>query len=93
MRILGNIDHPEWKITVFKMDNRISVKLETGMYEQIYKFRTGEGIETIEDMRQWTDADFLQAAGRLFASMHQNSLGAISRNTALSGSDIFEEII
>jgi hypothetical protein len=93
MRILGAIDHPEWKITVFKMDNRLSVKLETGLYEQIYKFRMGEGVETLEDVRQWMDADFLQAAGRQFAAMHQNRLGAMARKSAQEERAEFEEII
>ena len=34
MRILGYLEHPTLKITVFKMDNRISVKFENSLYEQ-----------------------------------------------------------
>ena len=93
MRILGAIDHPEWKITVFKMDNRLSVKLETGLYEQTYKIRMGEGIETLDDARLWMDADFLQAAGRQFAAMHQNRLGAMARKSTQEERAEFEEII
>ena len=39
MRILGYIDHPVVKITVFKMDNKFSVKFESIHYEQTFKFR------------------------------------------------------
>lgn len=91
MRIIGSIDHPEWKITVFKMDNRLSLKLETGLYEQTYKFRMGEGMESLEDVQRIVDPVFLQAAGRLFAAMHQAHLGALSRSSVAD--DEFEEII
>ncbi|MFZ2900628.1 MAG: hypothetical protein WA004_18485 [Saprospiraceae bacterium] len=93
MRIIGNIDHPDWKITVFKMDNRLSVKLETGLYEQIYKFRQGEGMETLEDIRAFLDQDFLVAAARHFSSMHQARLAAQARKVSIAGEDSFDEII
>lgn len=92
MRILGAIAHPEWKITVFKMDNRLSLKLENGLYEQTYKFRTGDGMESLEDVQRIVDPAFLQAAGRQFAAMHQAHLGALSRSSEAS-SDEFDEII
>ncbi|MBK7407661.1 MAG: hypothetical protein IPJ40_06005 [Saprospirales bacterium] len=92
MRIIGSIDHPEWKITVFKMDNRISLKLEAGMCEQTYKFRTGEGMESLEDVQRLVDAAFLKAVGLQFASMHQTQVGALSRSIQ-AGEDEFDEII
>lgn len=90
MRIIGTIDHPEWKITVFKMDNRLSVKLETGLYEQIYKFRTGERVDTLEEVRQFLDQDFMEAVARHFASMHQARLASLSKKQA---EEDFDEII
>jgi hypothetical protein len=93
MRIIGHIDHPDWKITVFKMDNRLSVKLETGLYEQIYKFRQGEGMDTMEDISAFLDQDFLAAAARHFSSMHQARLAAQARKDAAEGEESFDEII
>lgn len=93
MRIIGHIDHPDWKITVFKMDNRLSVKLETGLYEQTYKFRQGEGMDTLADVSALLDQDFLAAAERHFASMHQARLSAQARKDAAEGEEPFFEII
>ncbi len=80
MRILGNIDHPQLKITVFKMDNRLSVKLETGLYEQIYKFRDGEGIDQLEDVKALLDEPFFAAAFQGFQNMHALRMATVARN-------------
>jgi hypothetical protein len=93
MRIIGHIDHPEWKVTVFKMDNRLSVKLENGLYEQIYKFRAGEAVETLEDVRAMLDEEFAREAGEVFARMHHIRLSAGSRRSAPEGEEHFDEII
>jgi hypothetical protein len=82
MRIIGNIDHPELKITIFKNDNRISVKLESGLYEQTYKFRDGEGIENAEDV----------GVQEMLRNMHQLKMNALSSQSSDS-SESFEEII
>ncbi|MBK7870450.1 MAG: hypothetical protein IPJ74_07085 [Saprospiraceae bacterium] len=52
MRIIGYIEHPVLKITVFKMDNKISIKFESGLYEQTYKFRSGDTISNLGDVKK-----------------------------------------
>ena len=61
MRIAGYIEHPVLKITIFQMENKLSVKLESGLFEQTYKFRTGEQINTVEDIRKLVDDTFIAA--------------------------------
>ncbi len=79
MRIVGYIDHPVMKITLFKMDNRLSVKFETGLYEQTYKFRVGPGIESPEDVKKIVTPEFQQQVLDLFAPMHKNKNEAVLR--------------
>ena len=50
MRVIGNIDHPILKITAFKMDNKLSIKFESGLFEQTYKFRESEQLRLKEDV-------------------------------------------
>lgn len=38
MRIIGNIQHPDIRITVFHMNNKFIVKMEAGPMEQVFKF-------------------------------------------------------
>jgi len=50
MRIIGEFDAGDIKITVFKMNERISIKFEKNLLEQTYKFRDGSGINTPDDV-------------------------------------------
>ncbi len=93
MRIIGYIEHPSLKITVFKMDNRLSVKFETGLYEQTYKFRTGPGMETMEDVKEKVDEALLQEVEVLFVQMHQIKNQAMMRHLEVKEEDEFDEII
>ncbi len=93
MRIVGYIDHPTLKITVFKMDNKYSVKFETGLYEQIYKFREGEANNGMEDVSKIVDAAFCEAVLQEFNRMHAIKNQAQARLFPMLQQDAFEEII
>jgi hypothetical protein len=78
MRIAGEIKHPEWKITLFKMDTRISVKFEEGQLEQTYKFRTGDFIQTVEDVKRLVDRKFIEKVTSIFQQMTDLSTEAVT---------------
>lgn len=92
MRIIGEIDHPSLKITLFKMDNRLSVKFESGFYEQTYKFRMADGLETAEDLKRLVDDGFVQAVNDQFVQLHRIKLEALARHTPPK-EDEFETIL
>jgi hypothetical protein len=93
MRIIGYIDHPGLKITAFKMDNKLSVKFETGLYEQTYKFRESEGLKNFEDIKKLVDEPFVNNVLAQFERMHSTKLEAMDRNLPAEKADEFEEII
>lgn len=94
MRIIGYLETPGMKTTVFKMDNRLSVKFETGHYEQTYKFRSGEGLDTLEDVQRLIGEAFIQEVAHLFREMHKTRIQAsASLQNKPEGSDDFENII
>lgn len=93
MRIIGYIEHPNLKITVFKMDNRLSVKFETGLYEQTYKYRTGDGMESLEDVKKQVDQAFIEQIEKMFVDMHQAKNQALKRNQDQGQEDEFDVII
>jgi len=93
MRIIGDIEHPNLKITVFKMDNKLSVKFESGMYEQTYKFRVTDSLENMEDIKKIVDAPFIQSVETELIKMHQIKNEALSRSIPATEEDEFEEII
>jgi hypothetical protein len=92
MRILGYVEHPQLKITVFKMDNRISVKFENEGYEQTFKLGADDRVADLEKVKTWIDAPLLESVQNVFQNMHQNRLAAFSRNFS-NANQLFEEII
>ncbi len=76
MRILGEIAHPAYKITVFKHDQRVLLKIEHGLLEQTYKFRESDDINKIEHVSPLLTEAFLESVTDTFRTMH----GAISES-------------
>jgi hypothetical protein len=93
MRIIGEIPHPQLKITVFSMNNRISLKLEDGMCEQTYKFREGSGVETFQDVQQIVDEGFCQEVLRILRRMQYLQQKSISLFNGPNDLDEFDKII
>ncbi|MFK7936015.1 MAG: hypothetical protein AB8G22_21050 [Saprospiraceae bacterium] len=93
MRIIGYIEHPHLKVTVFKMDNKLSVKFESGLYEQTYKFRMTEQLETLEDVKKLVDMPFLLAVEEELQRMHRVRNAALSRKIKTSETNEFPTII
>ena len=91
MRIIGEIEHPIYKITVFSMNNRLSVKIEDQLIEHIFKFRDGSGIENLEDVRAFINDEFLAKVAESFTSLNQARIKSIIHMQ--SAEDEFDEII
>lgn len=68
MRVVREISHPQFKITIFSWNNRYLVKLEQGLLEQTFKVSeldlTGD-----EDVLAILDAEFLHQAHLRFQEM------------------------
>ena len=79
MRIVGDIEHPRLKITIFKMDERYSIKFESGLYEQTYKIRSSETINSPEDVKALVDTDWLSDVETILKHMHRSSIQAQQR--------------
>lgn len=68
MRIVGDIPHPHMKITIFRMNDKLSIKFEAGLVEHIMKFRDGSPLHDIEALK---------------AAMSQEALHQIQSNLKL----------
>ena len=93
MRIIGNIEHPVLKISVFKADNRISVKFENALYEQTFKLGDDERFSSLEAVQSWVDAALMEEVMAGFRLMHAARLAAMSRRFPNNEQDAFEQII
>ncbi len=93
MRIIGTIEHPTLKISVFKNDGRTSLKIETPLYEQTFKLGTDERFATPEGVQKLVDEQFLEEVLATFEAMHRARLAASNRLAPLAGGEVFETII
>ncbi len=78
MRVVGEILHPECKITIFNWNNRYLVKLEQGSFEQTFKIQEFD-LASEQDIKSVVSEDFIQAALRRFESMDQSLSDAMSK--------------
>ena len=79
MRVIGYIEHPSLKISIFKNDGRTSVKFENEQYEQTFKLGDDERFATVEGVQKWVDQDLIEKVSAGFRLMHEAKLQAMSR--------------
>lgn len=87
MHIIGEIPHPKFKITIFKMNHRIALKIEDNGLEQWYKFRDGAFENGVADLKQAVDKSFIDRSISIFKSMHANKVELLSSNSEEVGFD------
>ena len=80
MRIIGYIPHPTIKITVFKTDNKLLLKLETALYEQTYKFRMNHQMDGFQAIEKLMDEPFLKQTLDIFNQMNACKQSSVERN-------------
>ena len=91
MRILGDINHPKYKITAFVSNGKISIKIEHGLLEQTIKFRDGADIESLENVNAFLDSGLLLAIDQNFNNLQKAKMDALVKMH--SGKDKFDVII
>ncbi|MEY3194006.1 MAG: hypothetical protein RIQ78_102 [Bacteroidota bacterium] len=93
MRIIGNIEHPFLKISVFKADHRVTVKFENALYEQSIKFGDDDRFSNLDAIRQLVDDKLLLDILEGFRQLHAARISAMKRSFPSDTSQEFEEII
>ncbi len=71
MRIIGEIAHPECRITLFHWNNRYLVKLEKDYLEQTYKIDQFE-LSSEQDLKALVNDAFVRGALERFREMEQS---------------------
>lgn len=93
MRIIGVIPHPSLRISVFRNDNRLTVKFESAYYEIAFKLGDDDRFRTVEDVAALLDPPFLEAVQAQFESMHGTRLSAFTRRFSNREAEEFESIL
>jgi hypothetical protein len=80
MRIIAELPHPEFKITLFNMNNKYIIKFEQGQLEQSYKLSeldlSGGGVNEIF---QIIDEEFMKTVTERFKTMRSDFSSAYQR--------------
>jgi hypothetical protein len=79
MRVVGEIEHPRLKITIFKNDGKFSIKFEAGLLEQIYKFRDDERLGGVDAVKSLVDAAFIAEIEGILTTMKTAQISAMER--------------
>jgi hypothetical protein len=68
MRVVGEIPHPELKITIFHWNNRYLIKLEAGPFEQTFKIEEYD-LSSEEEIKSIVNEEFIQQSIIRFSDM------------------------
>ncbi|MCU0356347.1 MAG: hypothetical protein MUE95_02080 [Cyclobacteriaceae bacterium] len=71
MRVIGEIAHPQCKITLFSWNNRYLIKLEKGLLEQTFKINQYD-LAAEEELRQVVNESFISQAMTRFDDMERD---------------------
>lgn len=73
MRVIGEIPHPDIKITIFYMNQKYLVKFEMNGLEQTYKISEFDYlIQSVDDIKKVVSKDLIHRVLSLFAEMQKS---------------------
>jgi hypothetical protein len=78
MRTLETIPHPEFLISIMYFNEKFILRIETGPYEQVYKF-TREMASSQDALKKYITPSFLTEVKENFNRMHQTLLSQFSK--------------
>ena len=69
MRIIAELPHPDFKISILNMNNKFIVKIEKGALEQTYKIPDADLTDGVNSVFELLDEAFLSTVTNRFAEM------------------------
>lgn len=79
MRIIAELPHPEFKISIFNMNQKFIVKVEQGTLEQSYKMDEMDLTDGVNSIFELLDEEFLKTVSSRFAEMRKDYQNAYFR--------------
>lgn len=72
MRIIAELPHPEFKISILNMNNKYIVKIEQGTLEQSYKIPEVDLTDGVNSVFELLDEEFLKTVSVRFTEMRKD---------------------
>jgi len=79
MRVIAELPHPECKITIFSMNQKFIIKLEKGVFEQVYKISEMDVSDGVNGVFRILDEHFMKNASERFSQMRSDFNDAFKR--------------
>ncbi len=79
MRVIGEIKHPKYKITILKMNEKISIQIEDRLVSQSYTFRDGSGVNDMMTVEQVLTPKFMKDIDVRFNQMNADYIEALEK--------------
>ncbi|MES2274803.1 MAG: hypothetical protein V4592_02195 [Bacteroidota bacterium] len=79
MRIIAELPHPDFKITIMSMNQKFIVKMEKGVYEQIFKVAEMDLTDGVNSVFELLDEAFLSKVAERFKEMNKDYRDAYGR--------------
>lgn len=80
MRVVAELPHPEFKITIFSMNRKFIIKFEQGNLEQTYKIAEMDLTDGVNSVFELMDEMLYQTIIDRFKQMRQNFKDAFLRH-------------
>jgi len=80
MRTIAELPHPDFKITLFAMNQKFILKFEQGTLEQVYKIAEVDLTDGANGVLQLIDDDFTKSVSQRFDEMRQSFVSAYKRH-------------
>lgn len=93
MRIVGEIEHPVYKITIMQNMGRFILKFEADATEQSYKLRESDTINSAADIKKLITPAFLQKIDKVFLDLGDNYINLVSQSMGNDNIQLVEGII
>jgi hypothetical protein len=79
MRIIAEVPHPEFKVSILNMNHKFIVKIEQGTLEQTFKIAEMDLTEGINSVFELLDEQFYQTVSERFVTMRKDWKDAFFR--------------
>lgn len=72
MRVIAELPHPDFKISILNMNNKFIIKIEQGALEQIYKIAEADLLDGVNSVFELMDEAFLKTVLARFHEMRKD---------------------
>ncbi len=69
MRVIAELPHPDFKVSIFYMNSKFIAKFEKGVFEQTYKVAEMDLIDGVNSVFELLDEEFMQTVAKRFEEM------------------------